>query len=60
MLKIFQLRVIARACITRYTADEGDLNTIIKSYGQSKENNDLILAETEVIKPGITEELRPL
>lgn len=36
-MKDFQIRVIARACITRYDSGEGDIKTIIGSYNLAEE-----------------------
>lgn len=53
LLKPFQIRVIARACITRYTNGEGHIVYIVESYNHSQENNDLILAEITSMRPDI-------
>lgn len=53
LLKSFQVRVIARACITRYNNGEGSIIAIVSSYGHSQENNDLILAEVASMRPDI-------
>ncbi|SCG82730.1 hypothetical protein DW1_1157 [Proteiniborus sp. DW1] len=53
LLKPYQVRVIARACVTRYNNEEGNIITIVESYGHSKENNDLILAEIASMRPDI-------
>lgn len=37
-MKDFQIRVIARACITRYDNVEGDISTIIGSYNLAEDN----------------------
>ena len=37
-MKDFQIRVIARACITRYDSGEGDIKTIIGSYNLAEDN----------------------
>lgn len=53
LLKPFQVRVIARACITRYNNSEGHIVEIVKNYNHSQENNDLILAEIASMRPDI-------
>ncbi len=53
LLKPFQVRVISRACITRYNMGEGHIVDIVEGYGHSKENNDLILAEIASMRPDI-------
>lgn len=37
-MKDFQIRVIARACITRYDLGEGDIKTIMGSYNLTTED----------------------
>lgn len=37
-MKDFQIRVIARACITRYDNNEGDIKDIVASYNLAEEN----------------------
>lgn len=53
IFKPFQVRVIARACITRYNMGEGHIVDILEGYGYIEENNDLILAEIASMRPDI-------
>lgn len=50
---MFQIRVIANACITRYSNGESGIMDIVDSYGMSQEESDLILAEIYASRPDI-------
>lgn len=52
-LEPFKVRVIARACITRYNNGDGNIETIVGSYNHTTENNDLIFAEIIAMRPDI-------
>lgn len=44
MLKDFQIRVLARACVTRYNLGEGDMDTIISSYHLTAPDSERVIA----------------
>ena len=53
VLADYKIRVIARACVTRYERGEGDISTIVKSYSMDEENENLVFAYIYVIRPDI-------
>jgi len=50
---MFQIRVIANACITRFSNGESGITDIVDSYGMSQEDSDLVLAEIYASRPDI-------
>lgn len=53
MLKDYQVRVIANACITRYDRGEKDINVVVGSYNLSEGNKNLVLAQIYAFRPDI-------
>jgi len=51
---MYQIRIIANACITRYNSDEGDIDSIVNSYNLAKADKELVLAEVYTKRPDIT------
>lgn len=49
----FKIRIIARACVTRYNNGEGDIGTIVDSYNLAAEDRELVLAYVYSIRPDI-------
>lgn len=45
VLADFKIRIIANACITRYTRGETDIQAVLNSYNLSEENEDLVKVE---------------
>lgn len=50
---MYQIRIIASACITRYNGGERDVSNIVDSYGMAQEDRDLVLAEIYAKRPDI-------
>ncbi len=48
-----QIRVIANACITRFSNGENGIKDIVDSYGMSQEDSGLVLAEIYASRPDI-------
>ncbi len=48
---IYQIRVFARACLTRYDSGERELIDIVNSYRLETEDRDLVLAEIYAMRP---------
>ena len=44
-MSMYKIRIIANACITRFTRGERTMNEIIDSYNPTEENRTLIVAE---------------
>ncbi|SUA96658.1 Uncharacterised protein [Paenibacillus thiaminolyticus] len=53
MLKDFQIRVLARACVTRYNLGEGDMDTIISSYHLTAPDSERVIAYVYSQRPDI-------
>ena len=49
----YKIRIIARACITRYDAGEGNMLAIVDSYNLAPEDRDLVLAQIAAWRPDI-------
>ena len=49
----YKVRIIARACITRYDAGEGDMLAIVDSYNLAEEDRQLVLAQIAAWRPDI-------
>lgn len=45
LLKDYQIRVLANACITRYDRGESDIIAVVNSYTLTDENKTLVLAQ---------------
>ncbi|MBU5441197.1 hypothetical protein [Paenibacillus sp. MSJ-34] len=52
-MKDFQIRVIARACITRHDMGEGDIKTIVSSYNLAQPDNERVEAYVYATRPDI-------
>ncbi|MCG7407684.1 hypothetical protein MH117_09635 [Paenibacillus sp. ACRRX] len=53
-MKDFQIRVIARACITRHDSGEGDIKGIVSSYKLAPTNETRVEAHVYAERPDIT------
>lgn len=56
MLKDFQVRVVANACITRVNNGEGTIHEVISSYNMTEEDKVKVLAYAYVLRPDLQEE----
>jgi len=45
MFPDYKVRVIANACITRYTRGETDIKVVLESYNLLEENSNLVRAD---------------
>lgn len=54
MLKDFQVRVVANACITRVNDGEGSIDQIISSYPMNAEDREKVLAYAFVLRPDLS------
>ncbi|OPA74684.1 hypothetical protein BVG16_23285 [Paenibacillus selenitireducens] len=52
-MKDFQIRVIARACITRCDQGESDIQAVVGSYNLPKGDSDQVLAYVYSTRPDI-------
>lgn len=52
----YKIRIIASACLTRYDAGEGDIETIVDSYNLSEEDRPLVLAQIYAKRPELGEQ----
>lgn len=50
---MYQIRIIANACITRYNQGEREITDIVDSYNMAQEDVDLVLAEIYTKRPDI-------
>ena len=50
---MYQIRIIANACITRYNGGEHTISDIVGSYNLAGEERDLVLAEIYAKHPDI-------
>jgi len=50
---MYQIRIIASACITRYNGGEREITGIVDSYGMAQEDRELVLAEICAKRPDI-------
>ena len=50
---MYQIRIIANACITRYNSGEREITDIVASYNMAQEDSDLVLAEIYAKRPDI-------
>lgn len=53
LLKDYQIRVIANACITRYERGETDIVDVVNSYNLTDENINLVLAQIYAFRSDI-------
>lgn len=53
---MYQIRIIANACITRYNGGERSITDIVDSYNMAQEDTDLVLAEIYTKRPDIEPE----
>ncbi|WP_440706237.1 hypothetical protein [Heyndrickxia oleronia] len=53
VLADYKIRVIARACVTRYERGEDNIVDIVESYNMGEENEVLVYAYIFVIRPDI-------
>lgn len=53
VLKDYQIRVIANACITRYDRGEKDIVAIVNDYNLTDENKNLVLAQIYAFRSDI-------
>lgn len=42
---MYQIRIISNACYTRFTANEGDIDSIVSGYNLAEADRELVLAE---------------
>lgn len=42
---MYQIRIIANACITRYNNGEQNIHQVVDSYNMAQEDRDLVMAE---------------
>lgn len=52
-MPMYKIRIIANACLTRYDAGEGEIETIVDSYNMSTEDRTLVLAEIYAKRPDL-------
>ncbi|MBU5444330.1 hypothetical protein [Paenibacillus sp. MSJ-34] len=52
-MKDFQIRVIARACITRHDMGEGDIKTIVSSYNLPQPDKERVEAYIYATRPNV-------
>lgn len=52
-MAMYKIRIIARACITRYNNGEREITDIVDSYNLSADNRELVLAEIFAQRPDI-------
>ena len=57
ILKDYQIRVLANACITRYDRGEKDIIAIINSYNLTDDNKTLVLAQIYAYRPDIQQSI---
>lgn len=53
MLAMYKIRIIARACITRYDTGEGSIAEIVASYKLAPEDTEAVLAYIYAERPDI-------
>jgi len=53
ILADYKVRIIANACITRYTRGETDIQEVLNSYKLSEENGNLVLAQIYAFRADI-------
>lgn len=51
---MYQIRIIANACITRHNGGERTITDIVDSYNLAGEERDLVFAEIYAKRPGIS------
>ena len=56
ILETYKIRVIANACITRFTKGEGTIKEILGSYNLSEENETLVLERIYSLRPDLKTE----
>lgn len=53
MLKDFQVRVVANACITRVNEGEGTIDQVVSTYPMQPDDHEKVLAYAYVICPDL-------
>lgn len=53
MLKDFQVRVVANACITRVTEGEGTIDQVVSTYPMQGDDSEKVLAYAYVTWPDL-------
>ncbi|MFU1797670.1 hypothetical protein ACM1RC_27650 [Paenibacillus azoreducens] len=53
MLKDFQVRVVANACITRVNDGEGTIDQVVSTYPMQTDDRDKVLAYAYVLRPDL-------
>lgn len=53
MLKDFQVRVVANACITRVNDGEGTIDQVVSNYPMQPDDREKVLAHVYVIRPDL-------
>ena len=53
VLADYKIRILARACVTRYERGEKDIVAVVESYNMGQENEVLVYAYIFVIRPDI-------
>lgn len=53
MLKDFQVRVVANACITRLNEGEGTIDQVVSSYPMDTSDKEKVLAHVYVLRPDL-------
>ncbi|NIK70900.1 hypothetical protein [Paenibacillus sp. BK720] len=47
----YKIRIIASACLTRYNAGEGNIETVIHSYDLPEEDRELVIDNIKIKRP---------
>lgn len=50
----YKIRIIANACLTKYDAGEGNIESIVDSYNLATDDRTLVLAEIYAKRPELT------
>lgn len=53
MLKDFQVRVVANACITQVNEGEGTIDQVVSNYPMQVDDREEVLAHVYVIRPDL-------
>lgn len=53
MLKDFQVRVVANACITQVNEGEGTIDQVVSNYPMQPHDREKVLAHVYVIRPDL-------
>jgi hypothetical protein len=53
MLKDFQVRVVANACITRVNEGESTIDQVVSNYPMQADDREKVMAHVYVIRPDL-------